>query len=294
MRRHGRDREFGDVAVLRHRPGHPAQAEACAQAIDEMRQLRAVVGCREAGLHRIAALGRKRRQPHHIEAETGIAGLSERGEPLAEQRPDAPRIAQRRAGPDLAAINLAVGAEQRDLQPAGAFAAPLQHAGELVRQLLGGAEHVGFEQDRIGEAAFRHIGRNRQAGRDRLVLPPQGLIDAADEFLAEARRERSARPIDHVGNMLETGLPQGGRDVGRDAQRREPQRQQCIAGAAGRHDGVHYLPSLQGRVEMSAPPPRRSRRCRRWRCAPQNLAARAAARCRRRRPPRRRTDARNP
>ena len=142
MCRHGRDREFRDVAVLRYGPCHPAQAEARAQAIDEMGQLGGVVGRREAGLHRIAALGRKRRQPNHVEAETGIANFPDRGQPLGEQSPDAGRIAQRRAGPDLGAIDLAVGAEQRDLQAAGAFTAPFQHAGKFLREQLGGAEHV--------------------------------------------------------------------------------------------------------------------------------------------------------
>jgi len=33
------------------------------------------------------------------------------------------------------------------------------------------------------------------------------LIDAADEFLAEARRERGARTIDHIGDALRPACP---------------------------------------------------------------------------------------
>ena len=178
------------MRVLRHQAGHPAKSEARAQAIDEMRELGRMVGCRKAGLQRIAALGRERRKAHDIEAEAGIASISDGGEPLGEQRADALGIAQRRAGSNRGPKNLAVGAEQRDLEPAGAFATPLQHAGKLLPERFDGAEHVGFEQDRIGEAALRHISGERQARRDRLVLASERLVDAADELRPETGSER--------------------------------------------------------------------------------------------------------
>ena len=128
-----------------------------------MHELRRVIGGGQvglqAGLHRIAEFGLRRRQADDVEAETRIAGVADGDESFGEQRADAVRIAQRRAGPGLDPKHLAVGAEQRDLQLAGAFLPPFQQPCELLRQMLDCAEHVGLEQDRIGEAAFRHIGR---------------------------------------------------------------------------------------------------------------------------------------
>ena len=134
-----------------------------------------------AGSH---ALGDQRREPHHVVAEARIAGVAEHGEPLLEQLAHARRIAQRRAGADLEPMHLAVGAKQRHLEQPPALAAPLQHAGKLVRQMLDGAEHVGLARDRIGKALLGHRGRHRQARRDRLVGRPS----------AWSRRSSSALP----------------------------------------------------------------------------------------------------
>ena len=86
----------------------------------------------------------------------GSHSSPEHREAVGEQPADARRIAQRRGGADLEALHLAVGAEQRDLQQPRALAVPLQHAVELARQLLDGAEHVLLAADRLGEALLGH------------------------------------------------------------------------------------------------------------------------------------------
>ena len=68
------------------------------------------------------------------------------------------------------------------------------------------------------KAALRHIRRDRQPRRDRLVLAPEGLIEAAHEIHAKAGGERRARAVDHIGDAFESDLRQIGRDIGRDAQ----------------------------------------------------------------------------
>ena len=93
---------------------------------------------------------------------------------------------------------------------ARAFAAPLQQPREFVREMLDGAEHVFLARDRLGEAALRHIGRHRQPRRDRLVFAAERLVEAAHEIFAEARGERRARAVDHVGDVLEADLRESG------------------------------------------------------------------------------------
>ena len=60
-------------------------------------------------------------------------------------------------------MHRAVGAKQRDLEQPPALAAPLQHRGELPRQMLDGAEHVVLARNRIGKALLGHRRRHRQA-----------------------------------------------------------------------------------------------------------------------------------
>ena len=96
--------------------------------------------------------------------------------------------------------------------------------------MLDGAEHVVLARDRLGEAALRHIGRHRQARRDRLVLAADGLVEAAHEMLAEARGERRARAVDHVGDALRARPARASATVsGANPQRGERQREQGVA-----------------------------------------------------------------
>jgi hypothetical protein len=160
-------------------------------------------GMGEHGLHGFAPLGDEGGEPHHVEAEAGIAGLADGGEPVGEQAGDAGGLAQRRAGADLDPVHLVVGAKQRDLQEPCAVLAPFHGGAEPPGEPGDGAEHVAFEPDRIGEALLGHIGRQWQARRDRLVQPAERLIDAADEDFAEPCGQRRARQIDEIADLSE-------------------------------------------------------------------------------------------
>ena len=250
MRRHIRHRILRNVRVLRDEPRHAAKAEARAEPVDQMRQLLGVVVAGQTGLRRIGAFGDERGEPHHVVAEARIAGVAENGEPLLEQFSHAGGIAQRRAGADLEAVHRAVGAEQRHLKQPPALAAPLQHAGKLAAELLDGAEHVGLAGDRIGEALLGHRGRHRQARRDRLFDTAQRLVEAEQQLLAEARRERRARAPGQIGDARETGGFQAGDDIGIDPQRRDRQRQRRRFGFAA----AATIPCLPKRATPQAQP----------------------------------------
>ena len=84
MRRNGRDREFRNVDILRDEPNDAAQPEAGAKSIDQMGELRAMIGGGKARLHRFLRLGHQCCEPHHIKAEAWIADVSKRGKPLGE------------------------------------------------------------------------------------------------------------------------------------------------------------------------------------------------------------------
>jgi hypothetical protein len=165
--RQGSNGEFRNMGVLRHQAGDPARAEARTEAVDEVPQLGTSVGggladMGERGLHRLAALGDEGGEPHHVEAEAGVAGVADDGEPVGEQAGDAGGLAQRRAGADLDAVHFVVGAEQRDLQEPGAVLPPLHGDAEPPGEPGDGAEHVAFELDRIDEALLDHIGGQGQ------------------------------------------------------------------------------------------------------------------------------------
>ena len=67
-------------------------------------------------------------------------------------------------------------------------------------------------------------------------LAAERLIEAAHEILAEARGERRARAVEHIGDALEAGLCQGRDGVGIEAQRREREREHGRFGFAARDD----------------------------------------------------------
>ena len=196
MRRHRRHRVFRDVRVLRHEPRYAAKSKARAEPVDQMREFLGVVADPASpGLHRIAAFGDQRREPHHVVAEARIAGVAEDGEPLLEQFADARRIAQRRAGADLEPVHLAVGAEQRHLKQAARprRAAPAQRragapdarwcrARRLSRAIGSGNRCSAMA---AGTGSRGVIGSSTSAQR---------LIETEQQFLAEARREWRARP----------------------------------------------------------------------------------------------------
>ena len=113
-------------------PRDAAQAEARAEAVDQVREVGLVIGRREAGLLRVAALGDERGEPHHVVAEARIDLVADHVEPFGEQPRDARGVAQRLAGAGLDAKHFPVGAEQRDLQQPRAFAALRQQRATAV------------------------------------------------------------------------------------------------------------------------------------------------------------------
>ena len=222
------------MRILADQPRDAAQAEARAEAVDQVREVGLMVGRRESGLLRIAALGDERRKPHHVVAEAGIDLVADHVEPVGEQPRDARGIAQRLAGAGLDAKHFAVGAEQRDLQQPRAFATLLSSAQSRAPSFsivpstsrssaIGSAKRCSTER-----------GGHRQARRDRLVLAPERLIDAADERRAEPRRERRARAVEHIGDVLEADLREGFDYFGRKPQRREGEGGDDVSFIAGR------------------------------------------------------------
>ena len=252
MGRQGNDGEFRDMGVLLHQAGDAVQSEAGAEAVDEMGERSIVVGVTESvlqesvsyapalrkpALHRLAALRDQCGETHHVEAEAGIAGLSDHGQAVGKQVRDADRIAHRCAGTDLDAVDLVVGAEQRDLQKSRAVLAPLHGGAKLGGEPHDGAEHVAFKADRIGESLLGHIGRHRPSRRDRLVFPPERLIEAADKDFAEPGGERCARQVNDIGDALEAELGERLDGFGRKPQGRHRQRHEGVANPARRHQG---------------------------------------------------------
>ena len=126
--RYRRHRKFRDMRVLRHQPSHTAQAEARVETVNEMRKRSRMIGRGKPGLRRVTTLCRKRDESHHVVAKTGIAFVADGVKPFDKQRADARGVAQGCAGAGTDAVHLAVGAEQRGLDPSCSFAAPLQAA----------------------------------------------------------------------------------------------------------------------------------------------------------------------
>ena len=162
-----------------------------------MRELRRMVGRGKAGLHRIAALGHQRREPHHVEAETGIALVAERGEPFGEQARGCARArAAARAVPTsmrctLPSVRNSATCSSRAPSPRRSSASR-----QFAREMLDGAEHIGLERDRIGKAPLGDGGRHRQARRDRFVLAARapgrcGARSPAPKRAASGARGRS-------------------------------------------------------------------------------------------------------
>ena len=268
------------MRILRDEPRDAAQAEASAEPVDEMRKLRRMIGRRQAGLCRFAALGDERGEAQHVVAEARIDLVTDHAEPVREQVANARSLAQRLAGADLDAKHLAVGAEQRGLQQPRAFAAPLQQCAELCGELLDGAEHVAFQRDRLGEALLGDGRRNGQARRDRLVLAAERLIDAAHELRTEACRERRTRAVEHVGDTLQPDLGESFEGFGGKSQRSEGEGRDYISLFA-RGNGPHpvgfadHPPPLGEGLENRATPHAQptvsaiaTRACRPWRVQP--------------------------
>ncbi len=111
------------MAVVRDEPRHAPPAEACAQPVDEAIEVGLILAAAKPDLLFRARLGVEHGQPREVEAEARIDLVAERGEALDEQRADRLRVAHRPRGAGRDAFHRAVGAEQRQLDAARAFAA---------------------------------------------------------------------------------------------------------------------------------------------------------------------------
>ena len=108
---------------MRNEARYPPAPEPCAQAVDQAVELGLIVAVAEADLLVRTRLGGEHREPHQIEAEARIDLVAERGQPFDEQRADRLRIAHRTRGADSDALDRAVSAEERKLEPPRAIAA---------------------------------------------------------------------------------------------------------------------------------------------------------------------------
>src|SRR5262249_62280693 len=97
-------------------------------------------------------------------------------EPLAEERADRLRIAQRARGADRDSLDRAIGAKESKLESPCAVAARRQRRLEPCREPLDACEHVLLARDRLVKTFLREIGRDRQARGQRLVFPAQRPI----------------------------------------------------------------------------------------------------------------------
>ena len=130
--------------------------------------------------------------------------------------------------------DLTIGPEQFELKAAHAFAAPLQHRGEPLRQPLGRGQHVLLARDRLGEGLLGDIGRDRQQRLQGLALAPQRAVELAQQVTAEAGGERRARHVENIADALEADAAQARRGLLRDTQSLQRQRRERRALATGR------------------------------------------------------------
>ena len=146
---------------------------------------------------------------------------------------------------------------KRQLDAAGAVAAPLQGKLKPAGKPRDGAEHVLLARDRLGKTLLGDVRRDRQARIERLVLAAERAVELAQQFAAEAGGEGCARQIDDIADALQADARQR-----RDGLRRQPQR-----GERQRRKQSAFLAASVacGLAEMRGGPGRADA-CRRRRC----------------------------
>ena len=171
-----------------------------------------MIGRGQPGLRRLVRLGHERREPHHVEAEARIALVADRARAGrrtgARCAPD--RAAARRCRPRCrctlpSARNSAACSSRAPSPRRSSSALELRARAARWCRARRASSAIGSAKALLGDR-----GGHRQARRDRLVLAAERLIDAAHELRAEARRERRARAVDHVGDALEADLRERG------------------------------------------------------------------------------------
>ena len=195
-----------------------------------------------------------RGEAHEVIAEAGIASLADAGEPVGEQAADAVRLVHGRAGADRKAMDLAVGAKEREFDEARALAPRLHRIAEPDAQARDRPQHVAFARDRLGEMLLGHIGGRGPLRRDRLVFAAERLIETAQEARIETGGERRARQIEHVGDAVEPDIGERSDGLRVKAQRGERQRRERLPHRAGRHDDNMPVLVIPGRGRAPASP----------------------------------------
>ncbi len=153
------------MAVVRDEARDAPASEPRAQAVDQAVELGLMLASAETDLLVRARLGDEHREPRQIEAEARIDLVAERGQPLDEQRADRLRIAHRTRGAGGDALDRAVGAEERKLEPPRTVAARRQRGLEPRRQPLDGRRaRPPRARSARGSSARRHRARPAGAG----------------------------------------------------------------------------------------------------------------------------------
>ena len=227
------------MGVLLDEAGDAVEAEAGAEAVDEMGEFRIVASpesaLAEAGLHRLAALDVTRAASRTMsKPKPGSQASPIAASRSANRRAMLGGIAHRRGGADLDAIYLvSVRNSATCISRAPSWRCSMA-APSCSASRADCAEHVAFERDRIGESLLGHIGRHRQARRDRLVFPPERLVEAADQKFAEPGGERGARQVDEIGDALEAEFGERLDGLGRKAQGRRPAAAEALRASRSR------------------------------------------------------------
>lgn len=226
------DRPLRHVARARRRPVDRLRAKAVGEEVDQIGDVRR--GLLDEGTDRLSAnqrLGDGRGQPHHFDAEARVDGL----DPIAEQPGQPPGIAHRPRRADPYHLRAIVDALAEEVQVPGAEPSRLERGAELGRQLADVPRDGLGRSDRLGEGAARldEVGWTHRL--DRLGDVAERLVEASDEFEAEAPRERCARLRQQVADPFEAedaqieAIPSGSRSAwsGRQASTEAP----CPCGA---------------------------------------------------------------
>ena len=157
-------------------------------------------------------LGAACRQAHHVEAETGIEGIGERIEALAEQAVDHGTSRHRPPGFDHDRAHHAVGAEERSFQASRALALLLHGRDQRIGKARQRHRDHGVGRDRFGKTFFHDVIGQRFARVDRRIALPQRMREQRGEPGAEPRRDLVRLARGDIADGLQPGAAQASGD----------------------------------------------------------------------------------
>ena len=171
-------------------------------------------------------------EDHHLDPEARVQPL----QLFREEAFQVVRVARRPAGADVGAGHGAVDPVERQLQPPRAPVRPFQPRAQVVEQPPRGGADVFAAPDGLGEGQAGAQGGRRAAGRDGLVAPPQGLVQALHDGLAEAGGERRPGQPEKVADAAQADAVQAFHRRRRQAQPGHRQSHERVAGFPRRDD----------------------------------------------------------